>query len=148
MATNTLASLRVKIDEESANAQRTDAEVLAWLMEDEQGPWVDVGGPDLASWAAAHKLPGYLYAAAQAVPATNASSAAHMIHTAWIKGESLQTSSEVVRQHLADAVPGVVSTTARDAILLLARPNVARWRNTDWTQAPILGDVVAARNLA
>lgn len=144
---NELSDLKAKIDSEPANAQRTDAEVLDWLRELEAGPFVDVPPEVYFDWSAKYKLPGRYYATANTVPASNLQSAALMLHTAWVQNAGLQLSSLNVRAHLGDAVPSIISIAARDELLEVARPDVPRWVNAAWEFEPILGDVVAARNL-
>lgn len=144
---NEHVDLKAKIDEEPLNAQRTDAEVLAWLNEPEQGPFVNVAPEVFFSWSAKYKLPGRYYATANTTPASDLQSAALMLYTAWVQNAGLLLSDSDVRVHLSDAVPSIVSIAARDELLQHARPDVPRWQNANWTTAPILGDVVAARNL-
>lgn len=144
---NEHADLKFKIDSEPLNATRTDQEVLDWLMELEVGPFVNVAPEVFFSWSAKYKLPGRYYATANTTPASNLQSAALMLYTAWVQNGGLLLSDADVRMHLSDAVPSIISISARDELLQYARPDVPRWQNASWDREPILGDVVAARNL-
>lgn len=155
---NEYPDLKAKIDEEPLNAGRSDADVLAWLNETETGPWLDVPALDFSDWCARWKLPGRLFAVrneaytdprADDGVGDDERSAAHMLHAAWNSRLGLETSKSDVRSHLADAAGSgkVISVAASGDLLGIARPDVERWRNADWTIQPGLGDVTNARAL-
>ena len=156
---NEHSDLKAKIDEEPLNAGRTDQEVLDWLNETEQGPWLLVASGEFNAWVARSQLAGPLnsvrqepYTDSRAKPLNTADSernAAEMLWRAYNRGEGLDLSSTDIRNAVAPAVGGtrVISPAQRDDLLAVARPDVPRWVNANWTQPPILGDVIAARAL-
>lgn len=124
---------------EPLNAQRTDAQVLSWILEPVSS-FKDISWLDLSMWVSDYDLRPTLVASASTGTASRATGAQFILDTI-ASGQPLYTSDARVRGVVSKAIaPG----TARDALIAMAATTVPRHEKHELPR-PLLGDVIAAR---
>lgn len=147
---NTLWALRVLIDTEPANATRTDAEVLDWLMEP--------SGTYASTFINARSIMATIGAAAGAtilekLSAASVNNPAIKWALSFITADGIDIGHPETRtQLMLLASTGVITDAERDSLLAMAQP-ILRWQlATDWRDPVIernraLHDINVARTI-
>ena len=138
-----MATLRELIDSEPANAGRTDAEVLAWLLEPVT-LYVDIEWIDLVLWPHANGLTrAVMQSAATSGTTANQTAAQHLLDCI-NAGQPLAASRADIR---ALIIASSLPTSAKNALAALATSSAERWRTGGIAgiSEMTLGKVEAAR---
>ncbi len=142
-------ALKTLIDSDPANAGKTDAEVLTWVLDtDPSPPFNDVEWRDYLVWLGEVDGLEKLEAAIADGGATQATKAgARLALVIANSGEPLLLSDSRVRSLLAKVVPSVFTAAERNTLLAASQGTPTRWEVAGLGRAPVESHIAVARAL-